>query len=173
MWFAEEPLDVASRDLGEVLPLLVGRHKSLLADRTQQAAGQRTRSCACLDDASAGEDVGEGDDLRRVLRVDDGGAARHRQHVVRQQRPEGDVRRPPDRRDDAALRPADQLVVGDNASMGVELLAGDELDRVHPPLRVGQLHEITRRERTVPSSFQRRPISATRRPAEQQRDPSG
>ena len=66
----EELGHVAARDLGELLATLVRRHPAAGPDRAQQAAGQRAGAGARLDDVGAGEDVGQRDDLGRVLRVD-------------------------------------------------------------------------------------------------------
>ena len=90
---AEVALYVALAICGEVGRALVGDQQAVLADRAQQPAAQRARAGAGLKHPGAGEDVGQADDLRGVLRVDDGGAAGHGNRVVRQQRPQRDVLR--------------------------------------------------------------------------------
>ena len=87
----EELVDVALGDLGELLAQLEGRDLAPRADRAQQRAGQRTGARAGLDDAGAGEDVGQRDDLGGVLGVDHGRAARHRDHELVEQRAEHEV----------------------------------------------------------------------------------
>ncbi len=74
--------------------------------------------------------------------IDHRGAAGHRQHEVRQQRTQREVGRPGRRRHHDALRPADQVVVLDRATVGVELLAGDQGHRVQATLRVGELDAL-------------------------------
>ena len=100
---------------------------------------ERAGADARLDDAGAGEDVGEGQDLPRVLGVDHGGAAGHGQDVVGEQgaqREVGDVSRGAD---NAALGSADQLVVREGTLVGVEVLPGFERERVVASLGVGEL----------------------------------
>ena len=77
--------------VGELLAALEGRHVAVRADRAQQRAGQRAGAGARLDDPGAREDVGHRDDLRGVLGVDDGRAARHRDHELAEQRAEDEV----------------------------------------------------------------------------------
>src|SRR6185312_17565130 len=74
--------DVLAGDLGEVRAGLEGNQLAVRPDRAEQPAGQRAGARARLEDPGAGEDVGVGEDLRGVLRVDDRGAALHRQRVV-------------------------------------------------------------------------------------------
>ena len=95
----------------------------MLADGAQEPAGERAGAGAGLDDAGAGEDVGHRDDLRGVLGVDDGGAARHPQRVVGQQRPEGQVVGAAGGAEHGALGAADDLVVRDRALVAVVELA--------------------------------------------------
>ena len=95
-------------------------HPAERADGAQQRAGQRAGADARLDDVGAGEDVGERDDLGGVLRVDDRGAARHRDDELREQRPEDEVLAAGRRGDREALLAADQVVVRHAAAVGVE-----------------------------------------------------
>ena len=95
----------------------------LVADGAQQRQRQGAGPDAGLDDAGAGEDVGHRDDLGRVLGVDDGGAARHRHHVVGQQRAQGEVLDARGVRDDRAVGLADEVVVREQPAVGVELAA--------------------------------------------------
>ena len=81
------------------------------ADRPQQRAGQRARPGAGLENRCAREDVAPVHDLRGVLRVDHRGAARHRQHVVGEQRPQRQVGGAGRGADHAAVGLADQVVV--------------------------------------------------------------
>ena len=144
---AEERRDVARGVLGVVVAHLVGRHPPLGPDRAQQRARQRTGAGAGLQHAGAGEDVALVHDLGGVLRVDHLRAARHRHHVVDQQRPQHQERVAVGGLDHAALRQPDHGVVGDRAAVGVELAAGGEHHRVVPTLGVGELDAITDGER--------------------------
>ena len=136
---AEVALDVLLGDLGEVLAALVGVQHALLADGAQQEGAQRPGADAGFDDAGTGEDVTEGQDLPRVLRVDHGGAAGHGQDVVGEQgaqREIGDVSRGSD---NTALGSTDQLVVREGTLVGVEILSGLEREGVVASLGVGEL----------------------------------
>jgi hypothetical protein len=88
--------------------------------------------------------------VRGILRVDDRRPARHGQHEVAQQRPQGEVGRAARRRDDQPLGRTDQLVVTDDAAMGVELATHLQRDGVPALLRVGELDPVTRAERPAP-----------------------
>ena len=136
---AEVALHVLLGDLGEVGAALVAVQHALVADGAQQEGAERAGADARLDDARAGEDVGEGQDLPRVLGVDHGGAAGHGQDVVGEQgaqREVGDVSRGAD---NTALGSADQLVVREGTLVGVEVLPGFERERVVASLGVGEL----------------------------------
>ena len=76
-------------------------------DRVAYVTADGALQVAGLDDMCAREDIGHLHDLCSVLRIDDGGTARHRQDVVRQQGAEGEVRGPPGGGDDDALRRPD------------------------------------------------------------------
>jgi hypothetical protein len=137
-------------DLREVLAPLVGVDVPAVAHRAQQRAGQRAGADAGLEHPGARVDVRHRDDLRGVLRVDDGGAARHRQDVVGQQRAQRQVVHAPGGAHDAALGLADQRVVVEVALVRVELLAWGERERVVPALGVGQLDQVPRLEGSLP-----------------------
>ena len=72
------------RDLGELLAPFERDEAPRGADRAQQPQRQRTRADAGFDDRRPGEDVGLGEDLRGIFRIDDRGAARHRHDEVAQ-----------------------------------------------------------------------------------------
>ena len=129
---------------------LVRRHQALVADRAQQRHRQRARPDAGLDDPGAREDVGHVHDLAGVLGIDHRRAARHRQHVVGEQRAAARGRStPPVVVTTVPSGLPDQRVVGDRALVGVELLAGDQGDRVHPALGVGELDPVAHGERAA------------------------
>ena len=138
----EELVDVAAGDVGELLAQLVRRHRAPRADGAQQRAGQRARAGAGLDDAGAGVDVGQRDDLGGVLGVDDGRAARHRDDELGEQRPEDEVLPAGRRGEREALLAADHLVVVEVALVGEEALAGDQLEVVLAALLVDQPHPL-------------------------------
>ncbi len=79
-------------------------------------------------------------DLRGVLGVDHLGPAGHRHHIVDQQRAQHQKQRAIAGLDHAALLQADDHVVRDAATMGVELRARSEGDGVVTPLGVGELN---------------------------------
>src|SRR5690606_6981902 len=118
---AEVALDVLPGDVGEVLAALVAVQHALVADGPQQEAAQRAGAHTGLHDARAGEDVGEGEDLSRVLRVDDGCPAGHGQDVVGEQGAQREVGDVPGGADNAALGSADQFVVREGTLVGVEI----------------------------------------------------
>ena len=80
-----------------------------------------------LHDAGAGEDVGEGQDLPRVLGVDHGGAAGHGQDVVGEQGAQREIGDVPVVRQRCLRRP-DQLVVREGTLVGVEVLPGSSVN---------------------------------------------
>src|SRR6266567_264374 len=150
MGAAEVARYVRLGDGGEVGAALVGDQPALLADGAQQPAGQCPGAGSGLEHAGAGKDVGEADDLRRVLRVDDRGATGHRQRVVGQQRAQRDVEGAARGTDDAALVHADEVVMRDRPAMGVEGPSGGENKAVPAALLVGQLYLVPRLERPSP-----------------------
>ena len=119
----EELVDVAPGDVRELLAELERRHAAPRSDGAQQRAGEGTRAGTGLDDARAGEDVGERDDLGGVLGVDHGRSARHGHHELVEQRAEDEVlpARGGDERE--ALLAADHVVVVEVALVGEEPLA--------------------------------------------------
>ena len=128
----EEALDVGASDLGEVLAALdrVQRPPSPTArSRDMVSAPEPTPASTTR---GAGEDVGHRDDLAGVLGVDHGGAARHRQHEVAEQRAQRQVLEARAVGDDGALRPADQVVVAEVPLVRVEGGARRQRDRVQP-----------------------------------------
>ena len=121
---AEEGPDVALGDVGEVLAALEGvQHARASPTARSSDMLSAPGADAGLDDAGAGEDVGHRDDLAGVLGVDHGGAARHRQHVVGEQRAQREVLDAGGVADRRAVGRADEVVVGEVAAVGVELLA--------------------------------------------------
>src|SRR5690606_36749627 len=94
-------------------------------------------------------DVGHADDLGGVPRVDYGGAARHGEHVVGQQRPQGEVLDLGGVGHDAALGLPDELLVLEVALVRVERATGLERDGVQAALGVGQLDLVAHAERAA------------------------
>jgi len=142
VWAAEERLHVGASHVGEVGTPLVRRDASVVPDRPQQRHGQGARAHARLGNVRTGEDVGHVDDLPGVLGVDHGRAARHGQDVVGQQWAQRQVGDSARRRDSDPLGPADEVVVGQRALVGVEVLARDEGDGLQAAFRVGELHPV-------------------------------
>ena len=83
---AEDGFHVAAGDFGEFLAAFEGVQVAGIAHGAQQGDGQGAGADAGLHHAGAGVDVAHRDDLGGVLGVDHGGAARHREHEVLQQR---------------------------------------------------------------------------------------
>lgn len=146
---AEDGFDVAAGDVGELLAPLKGVQVAVVAHRAEQRDGQGTGADAGLDDAGAGEDIGHGDDLGGVLGVDDRRATRHGEDEVRKQRPEGLVLLADVVDHHRAVRLANDLVVVEEAAVGVERAAGLQADRVHPAAFVRQLHPLAHPERAA------------------------
>ena len=96
---------------------------------------------------SAGTDVGHHQDRPDVLGVDDLGAAGHLQDEVAQRRTQDRVGGAAGRAQCRPLAGADDLVVGDVAGVGVELLAGLQRDEVAALLGVEQQDQLTVAER--------------------------
>jgi len=140
---AEEALDVASRDVGEVLAAFEGVQVPLVAHGPQERHAQRPRAHAGFDHVGAGEDVGHGHDLTGVLGVDHSRAAGHGEHVVAEQRTDRQVLDAGGVLHGRAVRGADEVVVGQPAAVRVEVLARHEGDRVKSALGVGQLNALT------------------------------
>ncbi|SIM73234.1 Uncharacterised protein [Mycobacteroides abscessus subsp. abscessus] len=144
----EERCDVTHSVFGVILTNLVGDHCSLRPHCSQQRTGERPGSGAGLQHPGAREDVTVVHDLRGVFRVDHLSTARHRQHIVEQQRTQHQKLVAVGGFHHAALGYTDHLVVHDGPTMCVELLAGLEHHRVVTPLGVGQLHAIADDERS-------------------------
>ncbi len=135
-------LDVVHRVLEMIVANLVGEDVALWAHSTQQSHRKRARTRACLQDAGAHENVALNQDLSRVLGVNDGGAARHRQHVVHHEVAEEQEIAAQSRAHDRALVHSDDLVVADDALVRVEFPALFEHHGVVAALSIGQLDAI-------------------------------
>ena len=147
---AEEGLDVrASPPRRSPLGARTRRRRPVGPDRAEQREREGARSDPRLDHGRTGEDVGLGDDLRRVLRVDDRRAARHRHDEVAQQRAQREVLVARAVRDDGSVRQADQIAVPEHAVVRVQLAVGAQRDRVHAALGPGELHPVALAERTA------------------------
>ena len=139
---AEEGLDVAPGDRGEVLAALDRHQAPADTEGAQEREGQAAGAHARLHHGGAGEDVAHRDDLAGVLGVDDGRAARHRQHVVGEQRAQREVRDARRVLHDDALAGPDEVGVPQVAPVGVERAVGVQRDGVQAPARVGQLDAL-------------------------------
>ena len=152
---AEDRLDVAAGDVGEFLAAFEGMQVAVVPHRAEQRDGQGAGADAGLDDARAGEDVCHGDDLAGVLGVHHGRAAGHREHEVREQGAQGLVLLSDVVHDDGAVRLADDLVVVQEAPVGVEGPADLERDRVHAAALVRELDPLALAERSAAASRHR------------------
>ncbi len=146
---AEEGHDVGLRDLGELGPAFERDKGSARPDPAQQPQAQRTGTDPGLDHRRAREDVAEAEDLRRVLRVDDRRAARHRHDEIAEQRAQREVLVAVRRRDHGRVGQADQRVVADHSAMRVEDRTRFQGDRVQAPLRPGELHPVAGAKRSA------------------------
>ena len=114
----EERRDVAGGVLGVVVAYLVGRHPPLGPDGAQQRARQRPGTGTGLQHPRAREDVALVHDLGGVLGVDDLCAARHRHHVIDEQRPQHEELVAAGGLDHTALRQPDDGVERDRRRDG-------------------------------------------------------
>ena len=136
---AEPGVDVGGGDPGEVLTTLDGQQVAALPDGGEQVHGEGPRADAGLQDAGAGEDVAQGDDLTGVLGVDHLRAAGHGQDVVGQERAQQEQLVAGVGLDDAALVHADDVSVVEGAAHGLEVAVGVEQKGVLAALGVGDL----------------------------------
>ena len=114
----EERLDVLLGTRREVLAELVAGDVGAGA---QQGHRQRTGADTGFEHACAGKDVGQHQDRAEVLRIDHLRATRHLEHEVRQRRPERREGRPLRRAHQGAFGVADDVGVGHESGMRVEL----------------------------------------------------
>ena len=124
----EHGLNVAAGDVRELFTTFEGVHATVVADCTQQRDGQCAGADAGFDDACAGEDVCLDDDLGGVLGVDDGCAARHGEHEVLVEGAQRLVEDAVSVGDDGAFGCADEVVVLEEALVGVVFAAFGEGD---------------------------------------------
>ena len=146
---AEEVRDVPGGDVGELLTAFEGQHTSVVADRAQQGEGERTGADSGLDDGGTGEHIAHRGDEGRVLRIDHGGSARHRQHEVLVPWPHrleldacGAVH-------GHTGRSSEQIIMLDPPLVGVELLPGHQDDGVEPAAGIRELHFVAGSERSA------------------------
>ena len=124
----EHGFNVAAGDVCELFTTFEGVHATVVADCTQQRDGQCAGADAGFDDARAGEDVCLDDDLGGVLGVDDGCAARHGEHEVLVEGAQRLVEDAVSVGDDGAFGCADEVVVLEEALVGVVFAAFGEGD---------------------------------------------
>ena len=124
----EHGFNVAAGDVCELFTTFEGVHATVVADCTQQRDGQCAGADSGLDDACAGEDVCLDDDLGGVLGVDDGCAARHGEHEVLVEGAQRLVEDAVSVGDDGAFGRADEVVVLEEALVGVVFAAFGEGD---------------------------------------------
>ena len=129
----------------EVLPQLV-------ADDRGAGAEQRHRECprpdARLQHPHTGGDVGLHEDGRQILRVDHLGAARHLEHHLGQGRTDHQEAPSGAAEHGGSLVGADQVVVGDDAHVGVEARVGPQRQQVTALLGVDEQHLLAGPEQT-------------------------
>ena len=123
---------------------------ALGADRPQQPERECTGSDPGLDDRGAREDVGQREDLRRILRVDDRRAAGHRHHEVGEQRPQREVGVAVGGLHDAAVgrRRSARRGTGCRGGCGTPCPASSVMV-LRRPFGTGQLHPVTCDERAA------------------------
>ena len=128
MGSTEHGFNVAAGDVCELFTTFEGVHATVVADCTQQRDGQCTGADAGLDDACAGEDVCLDDDLSGVLGVDDGCSARHGEHEVLVEGAQRLVENAVSVGDDGTFGCADEVVMLEEALVGVVFSAFCEGD---------------------------------------------
>ena len=104
----------------------------------RQGAGARTS----LQHAGAHENIALDQDLRGVLGINNGGAARHREDVIHHEVAEEQEGRAQGGLDDGTFIHPHDVIVVDYAFMGMELASFFQNDRVVAPLGVRQLHAV-------------------------------
>ena len=144
---AEPQVHVRRGDLGEVLPPLHGDQAPALADGVEQRHRQGAGPGPRLDHCGAGEHVPHVGDDARVLGVDDGGAARHRHHVVGPQGPQDLELAALLGGDDLPVGAPDDVVVVESPAVRLEPPALDQDDLVVAALGVAHLDAVAVRER--------------------------
>ncbi len=127
---------------GEVVSDLVPGDRARRSDRPQQRGRERARPDARLEDARAREDVGEHEDRPDVLRVDHLRAARHLEDVLGERRPQRGQACAAGGAHCAAVGVADDVVVGDDAGVRMELAARLEHDEVPATTVVDEEHPL-------------------------------
>ena len=137
-----KPSTLRAGAAGEVVADLVAGDVAGGADRAQQRERERARADARLEDARAGEDVGEHQDRPEVLRVDHLRAARHLEHVLGEGRAHRDEARVAGGAHGDAFGLADEVGVREHAGVGVELAALGEGDEVAAALGVDEQHAV-------------------------------
>jgi hypothetical protein len=123
-------VDVREGATGEVVALLVRDDPSLRADRAQQGQGERARTRPGLEDPAPGIDVGPEQDHGEVFRIDHLCPTRHLEDVFGQRRTEREVTQAHGAADPGGIGLADDHVVGNPATVGVERLRLAEKDQV-------------------------------------------
>ena len=134
--------DVPLRYLGELGAALAGDEAPFRSDRRQQREREGPRSQPRLEDPGAGVDVGYVDDLRRVLRVDDGRPPGHGQDVVGDEGAQSQEAPAVLGLQDRALLGADELGVAEGAPSRLEVAVARERDRVLAALGIRQLDAV-------------------------------
>src|SRR5206468_5812937 len=127
---AESHVNVGERPSRELVALLVSDDSTLRTDGSQKGERQGAGAGPGLQHAAAGIDVGPEKNHGQVLGIDDLGAARHLQDVLRQRGAQRDVAKPHRAPHPAALGLADHRVVRHPAAVGVERLRLAEKDQV-------------------------------------------
>ena len=127
---AEPHVNVRERPPRELVTLLVGDDPALRTDGSQKGERQGAGAGAGLQHAAAGIDVGPEENHGQVLGIDDLGAARHLQDVLRQRGAQRDVAQAHRAAHPAAFGLADHRVVRHPAAVGVEGLRLAEKDQV-------------------------------------------
>ena len=117
----------------EVRPPLVGHSRPSAPTARSSEHDSAPEPTPASITRGAGEEVGHRDDLRRVLRVDHGGAARHGQHVVGKQRAQRHVGRAARGRSPRCPRAARSGRRGQHPRWVWNVLPG----RQHEPVRGG------------------------------------
>ena len=158
----EERFHVLASLSREVVAELVTDDLSERPDRAQERDRQRSGPDSRLEHSSAREDVGRHEDRPEILRVDDLRAAGHLEHELGERRSDGDealTARGAHRR---AVGRSDEVVVRDDARVGVERARDDEGDEMAPLLRVGEQHAFAGGEGTVHSGLTPRSTGTAR-----------
>jgi hypothetical protein len=146
---AKDGLDVATGDVGKFLAAFKGVQVAVVAHGPQERDGQGAGTYTGFNYPGAWENIGHGDNLAGVLRINHSGAAGHGKDKVREQRAQRLILLPNVVHHNGAVGFADDLIMVQETAVGVEGAAGFKRDGVHAAAFIGQLDPLAFTERSA------------------------